>query len=129
MVYPELVTFQFLFDPINYDELRHVYSSDEIAELYRPFRRYTEHCPAVLAEWRKRQRKGGKHHRNRYGDYGLFRSQSWNLDPYCNRFSQFYFSIYRVVHQVVQGGWPTGNGKKLNSCQAQLGQATCLAVA
>ena len=27
------------------------------------------------------------------------------------------------------GGWPTGNGKKLSSCQAQLGQATCLAVA
>ena len=33
---------------------------------------------------------------------------------------------------VVQGGWcgwPTGNGKKLSSSQAQLGQATCLAVA
>ena len=32
----------------------------------------------------------------------------------------------------VQGGWgewPTGNGKKLSSCQAQLGQATCLTVA
>ena len=27
------------------------------------------------------------------------------------------------------GGWPTGYGKKLSSCQAQLGQATCLAVA
>ena len=27
------------------------------------------------------------------------------------------------------GGWPTGNGKKLSSCQAQLGQATFLAVA
>ena len=27
------------------------------------------------------------------------------------------------------GGWPTGNGKKLSSCQSQLGQATCLAVA
>ena len=27
------------------------------------------------------------------------------------------------------GGWPTGNGKKLSCCQAQLGQATCLAVA
>ena len=26
------------------------------------------------------------------------------------------------------GGWPTGNGKKLSSSQAQLGQATCLAV-
>ena len=35
-------------------------------------------------------------------------------------------------HSDVQGGWggwPTGNGKKLSSCQAQLGQATCLAVA
>ena len=27
------------------------------------------------------------------------------------------------------GGWPTGNREKLSSCQAQLGQATCLAVA
>ena len=27
------------------------------------------------------------------------------------------------------GGWPTGNGKKLSSSQAQLGQSTCLAVA
>ena len=27
------------------------------------------------------------------------------------------------------GGWPTGNGKKLSNIQAQLGQATCLAVA
>ena len=27
------------------------------------------------------------------------------------------------------GGWPTGNGKKLSSCHAQLGQVTCLAVA
>ena len=26
------------------------------------------------------------------------------------------------------GGWPAGNGKKLSSSQAQLGQATCLAV-
>ena len=29
----------------------------------------------------------------------------------------------------LQGGWPTGKGKKLSSSQAQLGQATCLAVA
>ena len=32
----------------------------------------------------------------------------------------------------IQGGWggsTTGNGKKLSSSQAQLGQATCLAVA
>ena len=27
------------------------------------------------------------------------------------------------------GGWPTGNGKNVNSSQAQLGQATCWAVA
>ena len=36
------------------------------------------------------------------------------------------------ILQNVQGGWggwPTGNGKKLSSSQAQLGQATCLAVA
>ena len=26
----------------------------------------------------------------------------------------------------IQGGWPTGNGKKLSSSQAQVGQATCL---
>ena len=38
----------------------------------------------------------------------------------------------RIVRYYVQGGWggwPTGNRKKLSSCQAQLGQATCLAVA
>ena len=37
-----------------------------------------------------------------------------------------------ILYTRVQGGWggwPTGNGKKLSSCQAQLGQATCLAVA
>ena len=31
--------------------------------------------------------------------------------------------------QPADIGWPTGNGKKLSSTQAQLGQATCLAVA
>ena len=35
-----------------------------------------------------------------------------------------------ILHlQGRWGGWPTGNGKKLSSSQAQLGQATCLAVA
>ena len=34
-----------------------------------------------------------------------------------------------ILLQGGWGGWPTGNGKKLSSCQAQLGQATCLAVA
>ena len=29
----------------------------------------------------------------------------------------------------VQGGWPTGNGKKLCSTKTQLSYATCLAVA
>ena len=29
--------------------------------------------------------------------------------------------------QPADIGWPTGNGKKLSSCQAQLGQATCFA--
>ena len=36
------------------------------------------------------------------------------------------------VSQPVQPadiGWPTGNRKKLSCCQAQLSQATCLAVA
>ena len=44
----------------------------------------------------------------------------------------FYFLDDVSYPQSVQGGWggwPTGNGKKLSSCQAQLGQATCLAVA
>ena len=39
---------------------------------------------------------------------------------------------HKVCHNDIQGGWggwPTGNGKKLSSCQAQLCQATCLAVA
>ena len=31
--------------------------------------------------------------------------------------------------QVGWGGWPTENGKKLSSSQAQLGQAICLALA
>ena len=31
--------------------------------------------------------------------------------------------------QPADIGWPTGNKKKLSSTQAQLGQATCLAVA
>ena len=31
--------------------------------------------------------------------------------------------------QPADIGWPTGNGKKLSCSQAQLGQATCLAVA
>ena len=44
------------------------------------------------------------------------------------------FHFLWVIHPIrpVQGGWggwPTGNRKKLSSCQAQLGQATCLAVA
>ena len=65
---------QFLFDPVSYEELLRVYSREEIAALYRPLRRYTEHCPAVLAdaEWhrpRGRKHKGGKHHRNRYIGY------------------------------------------------------------
>ena len=40
--------------------------------------------------------------------------------------------FHRVLRRNIQGGWggwPKGNGKKLSSCQAQLGQATCLAVA
>ena len=36
---------------------------------------------------------------------------------------------FQICLQGGWGGWPTGNGKKLSSCQAQLGQATCLAVA
>ena len=39
------------------------------------------------------------------------------------------FSESRVYLQGGWGGWPTGNGNKLSSIQAQLGQATCLAVA
>ena len=31
--------------------------------------------------------------------------------------------------QPADIGWPTGNGKKLSCSQAQMGQATCLAVA
>ena len=34
-----------------------------------------------------------------------------------------------ITVQPADIGWPTGNGKKLNSTQAQLGQAACLAVA
>ena len=34
-----------------------------------------------------------------------------------------------IIIQCSCSGWPTGYGKKLNSSQEQLGQATCLAVA
>ena len=34
-----------------------------------------------------------------------------------------------ILVQPADIGWPTGNGKKLSCSQAQLGQATCLAVA
>ena len=40
--------------------------------------------------------------------------------------------LVKHKHLYVQPadiGWPTGNRKKLSNCQAQLGQATCLAVA
>ena len=35
----------------------------------------------------------------------------------------------RYILQPADIGWPTGNRKKLSCCQAQLSQATCLAVA
>ena len=38
-------------------------------------------------------------------------------------------NFLRLILQPAVIGWPTGNRKKLSSCQAQLGQATCLAVA
>ena len=47
----------------------------------------------------------------------------------------YYFKAFskKSSHWEIQPadiqGWPTGNGKKLSSTQAQLGQATCLAVA
>ena len=40
--------------------------------------------------------------------------------------------LIRHISSLLQcscSGWPTGNGKRLKSSQAQLGQATCLAVA
>ena len=40
--------------------------------------------------------------------------------------------IPQICRQTVPGGatgWPAGNGKKLSSSKAKLGQATCLAVA
>ena len=37
--------------------------------------------------------------------------------------------VAQLPVQPADIGWPTGNGKKLSSCQAQLGLATCLAVA
>ena len=44
----------------------------------------------------------------------------------------FDFVIDFPPHPILQPadiGWPTGNGKKLSSTQAQLGQATCLCAA
>ena len=47
--------------------------------------------------------------------------------------SQLFMEINELLHtmyvQPVDIGWPTGNGKKLSCRQAQLGQATWLAVA
>ena len=45
--------------------------------------------------------------------------------------SQFLFTKVskEVVIQCPCSEWPTGSGKKLSSSQAQLRQATCLAVA
>ena len=37
--------------------------------------------------------------------------------------------LNRIYIQPADLGWPTRNGKKLSSSQAQLDQATCLAVA
>ena len=48
------------------------------------------------------------------------------LDRYLSIFS---FTSLKHHIQGGWGGWPTGNGKNVNSSQAQLGQATCLAVA
>ena len=39
------------------------------------------------------------------------------------------FTFWTSTVQPADIGWPTGNGKKLSCRQAQLGQATCLAVA
>ena len=56
-------------------------------------------------------------------------------NPYVSiTFKEFLFPIFSPfsLSSILQGGWggwPTGNGKKLSSCQAQLGQATRLAVA
>ena len=50
-------------------------------------------------------------------------------------FSLYFFIVLPLVlppQKHIQGGWggwPTGNGNKLSSSQAQLGQAPCLAVA
>ena len=41
---------------------------------------------------------------------------------------QYYKYRYTTLVQVGWAIWPTGNGKKLSSSQAQLGQETCLTV-
>ena len=51
---------------------------------------------------------------------------------YSDTFIRHHKSKLTPEIDLVQGGWgewPIGNGKKLSSCHAQLGQATCLAVA
>ena len=67
----------------------------------------------------------------------LWRLRQFSDNSKCDHmlFRQCQKSFFRGKVKTIQnvqggwGGWPTGNGKKLSSCQAQLGQATCLAVA
>ena len=69
-------------------------------------------------------------------------SQFWKVEAQFSELSAISYNPMYIVHVNISkcfifylqvqggwGGWPTGNGKKLGSCQAQLGQAPCLAVA
>ena len=51
---------------------------------------------------------------------------------FCGASDSVLYNLGTFVHHRVQPadiGWPTGNGEKLSCSQAQLGQATCMAVA
>ena len=49
--------------------------------------------------------------------------------PTISLLSMTWVAFWHYTLQCSCSGWPTGYGKKLSRSQAQLGQATCLAVA
>ena len=60
---------------------------------------------------------------------GLVGGLGWIAFDFISLSSRLCLGRWDLAELAVQGGWggwPTGNGKKLSSSQAQLGQAQCL---
>ena len=59
-------------------------------------------------------------------------AKNWVLGKNTSNTTIFIFLNFKSFRSTLQPwdiGWPTGNGEKLSRSKAQLGQATCLAVA